>query len=58
MIFIDESLTIVQQLVDLVGLGSSGNLAYDIFGMFFFLTVCLLCFNLVFTFIQVFFRRN
>lgn len=53
----EEQLSIVQQLVNIIGLGS-GSVVNDIFGCFFFLTVTLICFNLIFLFVQLFFRRG
>lgn len=54
----EESLSIVQQLVDLIGIGSTSSVMDDIFAYFFFLVVSLVCFNLVFSFVHIFFRGD
>lgn len=54
----EESISIIQQISDIIGVGSTGSVIDDIFGYFFLLVVTLVCFNLIFTFISVFFRRN
>lgn len=53
----EETLTLYQQLVDIIGLGQSGIVAYDIIAAFFFLTIVLVLFNFLYIFISAFLRR-
>ena len=54
----EESLSIVQQLSSILGIGSTSSIVDDLFAYFFFLVVCLLCFNLVFSFVHIFFKGD
>ena len=53
----EETLSLYDQLVEVIGLGQSGILAYDIISSFIFLSIVLILFNLLYVFISNFLRR-
>lgn len=52
-----ESITLLQQIGDLIGFGTYDSVVYDIFGFFVLLFCMMVFFNLAYVILSIFFRR-